>query len=125
MYWFSNFIPLIIQIFVFLISYIGGVNFNLDFTLYIMWYILIVPIYLLVINNWYWKNNYISFGLGLACMLSVVFLRFLAFLFEHKLITGEFVGDIPIELIQILIFAPVIIIIISWIIIFLVRKKTI
>lgn len=123
MYWFSNFIPLIIQILVFLISFISGVNFNFDPTLYFMWYILIVPIYLLLVNNRYLKSNSISFGLGLICMLSVVCLRFLAFLFQHKLTAGEFVGDIPIGLLQIFILVPVIFIIISWIIIFLVRKK--
>ena len=123
MYWFSNFIPLIIQILVFLISFISGVNFNFDPTLYFMWYILIVPIYLLLVNNRYLKSNSISFGFSLICMLSVVCLRFLAFLFQHKLTAGEFVGDIPIGLLQIFILVPVIFIIISWIIIFLVRKK--
>ena len=122
MYWILNYIPLILQIILFSLSLNFKIKFNIDFAIYAVINLFVLPIYLLVVNVIYMKDKMLSFTISFGCMLSVIILNVIVIMVTHKIQTGYFIGDVPEGIYYMLIGIPTVIIIIGMAIIYFLRK---
>lgn len=122
--WVLNFLPLLCDIAIFVTSRIFGIKYNFDIVVYCICFLFITPLYLLFVNFFYLKLKKITNKHSLICMFSVIVGRVLLFLIDDKIMTGELLGNIPLEVIYIALFVPMGIVIIGWLIRWItIRKK--
>ena len=114
MYYILNYIPLIIQITIFLFHICKGIVFKHGMRyLYVIFLIFITPIYLLMINKICWDREYISYQKSMVNMLFVILFNTLAFMLNNKINYGYFIGDVPEGIYYLMIGVPILIIIIG------------
>ncbi len=124
MYYVLNYIPSIIQTIIFFVYFQFGFVFDSQTRkIYLICLLLATPIYLVIINAIYWTKRNISYTRSILCMLSVIVFNVLCFIITHKIQTGYFIGDVPIELYYSMIGIPSAIIIVGMVIIFLIKKQ--
>lgn len=86
MYYILNYIPCALLLIFFAIP----INMNVNFAVYSILYLLVMPTYLLVVNWWYLKNGNIRFLQSVMIMISVVLFCGISIMVVHKLQTGYF-----------------------------------
>lgn len=123
MYYLLNYLPFFIKMTTHVIVLSGKISLNINFGLYMIISLFILPIYLLLVNGYYILVKGISYKLSCTCMLSVIFLNVLVFMITHKIQQGTFIGDVPEGLYYLWIGIPSAIILIGIIIYYLIRRK--
>lgn len=123
MYYLLNYAPSIIRAIVFFIHIKFGFIFSLQMGIvYLICLLFVTPIYLVIINANYLIKGNISYTKSIIYMLSVIVFNVLCFIITHKIKTGYFIGDVPIDIYYLMAGIPVSIIIVGMCIIFLIKK---
>lgn len=123
MYYLLNYLPFFIQMITHVLVLSSKISLNIDFGLYMIISLFILPIYLLLVNGYYILVRGISCKLSCTYMLSVIFLNVLVFMITHKIQQGTFIGDVPEGLLYLWIGIPSAIILIGIIICYLIIRK--
>ena len=89
MYYLLNYAPSILYIVALMMS------ISIDFTVFAITYLFVMPIYLLLINAVYLIKKELTFLNSIFFMLSVVFINTAVCIIVHKIQTGYFIGDVP------------------------------
>ena len=81
--------------------------FKISFSTFVFAFIVIQPVYLLLINIWYILKKQLKHGVCLTNMILEVFFNVGYILFMHKIRTGEYIGDVPLGLYCVLVGIPI------------------
>lgn len=123
MYWLLNYLPFFIKMTTHILILYSKISLKIDFGLYMIISLFILPIYLLLVNGYYILVRGISYKLSCTCMLSVIFSNVLIFIITHKIQQGTFIGDVPEGLFYLWIGVPTAIILIGIIICYLMSRR--
>lgn len=118
MYYALNYFPLMLQVLIFIIP----INFNKHLALYVFMNLFMIPIYLLIVNQWYFRKEILLYSKSILFMISVIIINILMFMIVHKIKYGTFIGDVPEGIYYIMVFVPVAIILIGTLILYFVNK---
>lgn len=123
MYWVLNFIPILVQMYIYITAIFTHINYDFNFATYALLNLLGIPIYLLIINIVYLMRKSISYRSSIICMLATILLNVLVLLISHKIKYGVFIGDVPEGIYYVLIIIPSIIVLIGIVIFYFVKGR--
>lgn len=129
MYWFLNYLPLVIDCVIEIYSIFQKIcGFRYEYNhmstiVMFLWLLILSPIYLLCINFNYINKKSITYAMSIICMVSVIIARVVVTIISHKIKWGTFIGDVPEGIYYLLIIVPLIIVLIGMSIFYFVKDR--
>lgn len=115
-YYFLNYIPSILYVVIMLSS------IEVGFGVGAIVYLFVQPLYLLIVNASFVCKKSISYTHSIICMLSVVIFNGVYTIIEHKIRTGYFAGDVPIDIYILMFGVPIVVIVLGIGILYLLKR---